>query len=42
MNVPVGINEEVLDELSRERSELIRNYDEFSDGDIGDEGIGDN
>ena len=42
MNVPVGINEEVLDELSRERSELIRNYDEFSDGDIGDEEIGDN
>ena len=41
MNVPVGINEEVLDELSRERSELIRNYDEFSDGDIGDEEIGD-
>lgn len=42
MNVPVGINEEGLDELSRERSELIRNYDEFSDGDIGDEEIGDN
>ena len=42
MNAPVGINEEVLDELSRERSELIRNYDEFSDGDIDDEEIGDN
>ncbi len=42
MNAPVGINEEVLDELSRERSEVIRNYDEFSDGDIGDEEIGDN
>ena len=42
MNAPVGINEEVLDKLSRERSELIRNYDEFSDGGIGDEEIGDN
>ncbi len=42
MNVPVGINEKALDELSRERSELIRNYDEFSDGDIGDEEIQDN
>ena len=42
INAPVGINEEGLDELSRERSELIRNYDEFSDGDIGDEEIGDN
>ena len=41
INAPVGINEEGLDELSRERSELIRNYDEFSDGDIGDEEIGD-
>ena len=42
VNAPIGINEEVLDELSRERSELIRNYDEFSDGDIDDEEIGDN
>ena len=42
MNAPVGINEKVLNELSRERSELLRNYDEFSDGDIGDEEIGDN
>ena len=42
INAPVGINEEVLDELSQERSELIRNYNEFSDGDIGDEEIGDN
>ena len=42
INAPVGINEEGLDELSRERSELIGNHDEFSDGDIGDEEIGDN
>ena len=42
INAPVGINEEGLDELSRERSELIRNYDEFSDGDIGDDETGDN
>lgn len=42
INAPVGINEEGLNELSRERSELIRNYDEFSDGDIGDEETGDN
>ena len=43
INAPVGINEEGLNELSRERSELIRNYyNEFSDGDIGDEEVGDN
>lgn len=41
-NAPVGINEKVLNELSRERSELIKNYDESSDGDIGDEEIRDN
>ena len=36
-NVPVGINEEVLSELSRERSELMRSHDEYSGGDTDDE-----
>ena len=39
LRIPIGINEELLDELSRERSELIRNYDELSDGDVGDEEV---
>lgn len=42
INAPVSINEEGLDELSRERSELIGNHDGFSDGDIDDEETGDN
>ena len=41
-NVPVGINEEMLSELSRERSELIRSHDEYSDGDTNDEEIREN
>ena len=42
LDVPVGINEEVLGVLSQERSELIRNRDEFSDRDIDNEEIEDN
>ena len=42
LDVPVGINEEVLGVLNRERSELIKNRDEFLDRDIGNEEIGDN
>lgn len=42
INVPIGINEEMLSELSRERSELIKSHDEYSDGDTNDEEITEN
>ena len=39
INAPVGINEEGLGEIRHEQIELLRNYDEYLDEDIGDEGI---
>ena len=38
-NAPVGINEEVLGEISHEQMELLRSYDEHSEEDIDDEEI---
>ena len=43
LKAPIGINESVLDELSYERSELLRIHDdEYSDEDINDDTINDN
>ena len=41
LNAPIGINESALDELSCERSELLRIYDEYSDEDINNDTIND-
>ena len=41
LNAPIGINESALDELSYERSELLRIYDEYSDEDINNDTIND-
>ena len=38
-NAPGGINEEGLGEIRHEQTELLRNYDEYLDEDIGDEEI---
>ncbi len=39
IDVPVGINEEGLGEIRHEQTELLRNYDEYLDENIADEGI---
>jgi hypothetical protein len=41
LNAPIGINESALNELSYERSELLRIYDEYSDEDINNDTIND-